>query len=497
MDLDQVKKRSISSFIFLSGRNALIQVIVFLGFFLLSRFLDPVEFGIYIVVSELVGILGYFSDIGLAAALIQKKKPPTITETRATFTLQQCLVFSSVSAFLVLGPLLSTKIASLSPLEKELLFAFIASFVLASLKTVPSVLLERRLKFETIALVDLVENILFYSVAVFFAARGAGTRSYVWAILVRSFVGVLLIYYLSDWKPGFSFKFKKVKNLFHFGIPYQLNSLIALLKDRLSTIFVWGIVGNYGISMVGWALRWSQAPLRFVMDVVMKITFPSFSRLQEDPDILSRAIQKSIFFISSFVFPSLVGLCLTVPDLISIVPAYGKWLPALLPLYFMSINSLIASITTPLTNAFNATGHIKITFRLMLFWTILTWIFFPILAKLFGYQGLAAAHALVALSSLLVWPLAGRLFKVQILKTVKWPILGSLSMAALLFLINRFFPLSLLQSLFPSNSFVFYLYLILKISLSVIFYSIIIYLTKKQELLWFKNTLFATLKKQS
>ena len=133
----------------------------------------------------------------------------------------------------------------------------------------------------------------------------------------------------------------------------------------------------------------------------------------------------------------------------------------------------------------------------MLFWTILTWIFFPILAKLFGYQGLAAAHALVALSSLLVWPLAGRLFKVQILKTVKWPILGSLSMAALLFLINRFFPLSLLQSLFPSNSFVFYLYLILKISLSVIFYSIIIYLTKKQELLWFKNTLFATLKKQS
>ena len=48
---------------------------------------------LFAIVAESVGILGYFSDIGLASALIQQKKTVTTKELRTTFTIQQLLVF--------------------------------------------------------------------------------------------------------------------------------------------------------------------------------------------------------------------------------------------------------------------------------------------------------------------------------------------------------------------------------------------------------------------
>ena len=55
------------------------------------------------------------------------------------------------------------------------------------------------------------------------------------------------------------------------------------------------------------------------------------------------------------------------------------------------MNFAIASVTTPITNAFNAIGRIKLTTKLMLMWTALTWIFYPLLSLRYGYLGTAAA----------------------------------------------------------------------------------------------------------
>jgi len=95
----------------------------------------------------MVNFLVYFADIGLAASLIQKKEKVTEDDLRTTFTVQQVLVLTLITLLFVF----SKKITAFYQLDSSglyLLYALGISFLLSALKTIPSVLLERNLKFE-------------------------------------------------------------------------------------------------------------------------------------------------------------------------------------------------------------------------------------------------------------------------------------------------------------------------------------------------------------
>ena len=152
---------------------------------------------------------------------------------------------------------------------------------------------------------------------------------------------------------------------------------------------------------MGWAQKWAYMPLRLFMDNVLKVTFPAFSRMQDEREHLKRSVTRSIFFVCFLVFPSVVGLVILSPILVEIIPRYDKWEPALIPLFLISINTIFAAATTQLTNLLNAIGKIKTTFKLMIMWTVLTWAFIPVLAIKYGVNGAALGYALVGSSSII------------------------------------------------------------------------------------------------
>ena len=236
-----------------------------------------------------------------------------------------------------------------------------------------------------------------------------------------------------------------------------------------------GIIGRDGFGILSWAQKGPKIPLSF-MDAIMKITFPTFSRLQEHPEILKKTLEKSIYFIALFVFPASVGIALIAPSLINIIPKYTKWLPAVIPLYFYSANIAIASITSPLTNAFNAVGKITVTTKLMVVWTVLTWIFYPWFTFKFGYIGTSVATLLVGLSSVVVWVLAKKIFDLNILKTVQQPFIGSILMLVFILLFQHF----------SSNNIITFIGTII---IGLLVFGIYNLLFSKKEIIWFWDQL--------
>ena len=317
----------------------------------------------------------------------------------------------------------------------------------------------------------MVENMLFYTIAVIFAFAGFGAFSYAIATFVKSIVGLILMYRFQSWPIGISFSWDSLKKLLQFGIPFQLNSFIALAKDRLSNLLVAGILGREAFGLLSWAQKGSRIPLSF-MDAIMKITFPTFSRIQNDFELLRKSISRSIYFIALVVFPSLLGITLVAADLVAVIPKYGKWQPALLPLYFYALSFAIAAVTTPITNAFNAVGKIKITTKLMIMWTILTWIFFPILSLKFGYIGTSIAALLVGLSSVFAWLLCQKHFQVNIFSTVFKPFLASLLMLVVCLPLNNLFPSPLYR-------------LVSKTFIGLLVYSLFHWKYSRSEITWF------------
>lgn len=435
ISLDTIKHRTVKGVTALVGRFGVLYLIAAIAQGFLGAFLTTEQWGVFAVVSAAVNFLVYFSDIGLAASLIQNKDKLTDEDLKTTFTIQQGMVL----ALLTIIFLVSSKLKSFYGLGGDamtLLYALAFSLLLSSLKTIPSVLLERKIEFEKIALASVLENLSYYVVLVFAAWQGMGVQSFTYAVLTRGFVGLVVLYILQPWKPGLAFSKKSLKRLLGFGVPYQVNTIIALVKDDGIALILGKILGLEAMGLLVWAQKWAQFPLRIFMDSVTKVTFPAFARLQDKKTELENSVTKSIFFITFMVFPMVLGLFLLAPMLVKIIPRYSQWEKALIPLGFVMVNTLFAAVATQLTNLFNAIGKIKITFKLMLMWAGLTIAFVPYLSVHYGVNGAAVGYALVGASSIIPIIIAKHYVNFSLINSFGKNLLAALIMAAVMIVVR-------------------------------------------------------------
>ncbi len=461
---ETIAKKSVKGLFALVSRTFLVQLLSVVASFILTVFLDPASFGIFFVVSAIVVFLNYFQDIGLAASLIQKKQEPTVKELRTTFTIQQALVLLVSIPTAIFAP----QIAQFYKLDYSgliLLYALVFSFIMSSLKTIPTILLERRLDFNKLVLPQIFENVTYNSCLIIFAILGFKVNSFTIAVLARSVIGLILIYMIQPWPIGVSYDSKVLKRLLSFGIPFQANSFLALLKDDLFDIYVAKVLPLTQVGYIGFGQKWAFLPLRLFMDNVVKITFPSFSRLQDDKESLRRAIEKTLFLISICIFPVIVAIVLFSPHIVSYLPKYKKWEPALLSLTFFSLSTALSSLSTPLTNILNAIGKVKITLYFMILWTVLTWVISPIFIIWYGYNGVSIASFLISFSSVLVFIITRSFVTFSMVKPVIPAVIASLAMLLFILLTQNIiisFPMLLVEMLLSSIFYVTVLYIISK-----------------------------------
>jgi O-antigen/teichoic acid export membrane protein len=444
ISLETVKERSVRGVVVLTGRTFLLQIIGLIAQLFLFAYLGKYEFGVFAIVSAIINFLVYFSDIGLAAALIQKKEKPTDSDLKTTFFVQQFLVLTIIGVVIALTPFFTQRYA-LNHEGQILLYALAGSLFLSSLKSIPSVLLERKLEFIKLVFPQILEQVVYNVILVILAMKGFGLASFTFAVLARGVIGVITIYILQPWIPGFAFSRKTLAGLFKFGVPYQINTFLATFKDDGMTLVLGSILGPAGVGILSFAQKIARLPLTFFMDTVTRVTFPAFSRMQDEKADLERSVTRSIFFICLLVFPSLVGISILAPILVRVIPKYNQWIPALIPIVFISINFVFAAATTQLTNLLNAIGKIKITFYLMIMWTVLTWAFVPILAIKFNVIGASIGYSLVGLSSVAAIFISKKYVNFSITDSMIKPAIGSIVMGGILLVTRHFLPVSILS----------------------------------------------------
>jgi len=447
MTLQDVKKKAVRGVAVLTSRTLVLNAISFVAQGLLWAFIEPSEYGVFLLVSATINFLSYFADIGLGAALIQKKEQPQSKDYKTVFLVQEALVLTIVAIVFAISPYLA-KTHSLSREAVILLYALNISFFLASLKNIPSIMLERKLEFSKFIIPQVLETVIYNIFLVFFAWKGFGITSFTYAVLIRGVVGLVAIYIVQPWKPGIGFSKESLKNLLKFGVPYQLNNFLATVKDDGLTIVLGGILGNYGLGILGTAQKLSQYPLRFFMDNVTKVTFPAFSRMQDDKDDLIRSLNRSVFFVCALVYPSLAGLIALFPELITVIPKYQKWAPVFVPLVFLSVNSAIAAFSTQLTNLLTSVGKIKTTLKLMVMWTSLSWLILPLLSRRWGISGAAVGYAIVGISSFIILYITKKVLNWSIFNSIIKPFLAALVMGCILYVAKNLLPYNLSSFVF-------------------------------------------------
>ncbi|MFH1967495.1 MAG: oligosaccharide flippase family protein [Patescibacteria group bacterium] len=427
-DLAKIKRQSVTGAFSYFVRTLLLQGLGFVSIGVLSAFFTPEDFAVYGVVVVIMGLLVFFSDIGLAAALVQQKNQPTDSEYKTAFTVQQILswLIVGVALLLVKSGVIAQKTG---PAGEWILMALAISFPLATLKTIPSIILERKLQFSKLVIPAIAEQIVFHSLLIGLAWQGVGVVAYAYAIIFRSLIGVVVMNRLQTWSFGLELSRSALKQLLSFGVKFQVNDFLARIKDQLFYLVLgwWLPLREFGY--IQWAKNWSMYPYNLTVQNVMAVTFPAFSRLQAHPKALSRAIEISLFFITLLIFPIIIGMSLVVGPIIELAPVYAKWQPAILSFIFFSLSIGWSAIATPLTNTLNAIGQINKTLKLMLMWTGLTWVLTPLAIFKFGYNGVAVAAFIISLTSFMAIVMVKKVVEIQVWSQVWRQLLACLVMA--------------------------------------------------------------------
>lgn len=431
LSLPEIKRRVVSSFMTLTARQIALRAISFVSLNIVLAKVLPVEtLGIFNIATAIVTFFAFFSDIGLAASLIQKKEAVTESDIKTVFTIQQIIV-AVLSLLILLAAPFFGEIYKLDDSGVWLIRVLAISFFLASLKVVPAVMLERSLKFHPLVMVEIVETVIFNGLLIILVVLGWDIWSFSVAALGRGVIGTTLIYIIAPVKVRLGFKKGSAKQLLSFGIPYQANSLLALLKDRLVPLVVATIVGPVGVGYITWAQAIAFLPLE-VMNVVIRVTFPAFSRLQEEKQILGKAVEKSLFATALLVYPLLFGLGAILPSVVMYVVS-PKWQPAIPSFYLFAFSTFWAVISTTLTNTLNSIGQIKTTLKLMIMWTLLTWILTPVLVLKFNFIGVALASFIISFTSVLTIVLVKRILVIRIRNAIVLPTVASLVMGLVVY----------------------------------------------------------------
>ena len=440
LHFDDIKKRSVKGGIILTARRGLLKVVSLISFVALGWFLSQEQFGVFAIANFIVTFFAYFSDVGLAAAIVQKREKLTVKDLRTTFTIQQILVVSLTIILVTTAPFIVERLYqnSLDPAYISLIQVLGLSLILASLKSLPSALLERRLQFGKLVIPEVVETLLYNAVAVLLAWQGFGVWSFIYAMLARGIAGTSLMYILCPWPIGLAFDTQAAKKLFSFGIPFQLNSFIALIKDNIVPTFVAGYLGTAAVGNINWAQKYAFLPLEILNDII-RVTFPAYSRLQHDKALLSRSLEKSLFIVSLVLYPMLAGVMALMPWITPYI-LNPKWLPALPVFYFLCVNTLWASVSTTCTNTLFSIGQQKIVLKYMILWTVLTWVLIPLCVFLLNdIIGVGIAQAIIACASLGIILETKKFVDIKIINTIGKQLIFSATMGAVVYLYSIYF----------------------------------------------------------
>jgi PST family polysaccharide transporter len=419
-----LKKRAVGGFAFLGIRQIFVQVISFSAMIVLARTLSPNDFGIYGIASLFITVVAFFGDVGLAASLIQQPERPTLNELRTAFAFQQMLVMAVV----LIGFFAVALVAPLWELSAETVWltrSLMSTLLLSSLRTIPSMLLERQLRYGRLMAIDLIQSTTFYCLAVGLALAGYGVWSFAIATISAAAVGTAIAWVLNPWKIGFAFDRQVIRRLVTFGGPFQLNDGTALVRDNLIPILGGIAFGATAVGYLNWALSLTVVPSRLA-HILGRLSFPVYSRLQDQPQLLKRTMEHSLLFLFATAMPLSLAIAAFAPQIIEYVFS-DKWRPALPAVYLITINILGSYIMTPFIPAINALGYTARTLRITVIWTATSWLLAIFATRVFGFTGIAVAYALAITVAV---PLTTRELRrsanIEVWKSIRAPIVAGL-----------------------------------------------------------------------
>lgn len=336
------------------------KMIGFITQIILAKILVPADFGLLAIGLLVISSMEIFSNLGLGSTLIYRKDDSHYTAANTAFILLPLVAF-----ILFLIAYFSASYVALffnNEAVKPIIQVLALMFVISSFGTVPSTLIEKELEFKKKILPETVPILGYACTALWLAINGYGIWSLVYGQIVSTVLAVGLIWFVSDWRPTFTFDLNTARVLFSYGKHFMGASIVIFLISNIDNAVVGRVLGMEALGFYTIAYTISNLPATQLTYLVGRVMFPTYSKLQDDRIALKSAYLRTLKYVSILSIPAAFGMFIIAFDFVGVVLG-SKWLPAVPALQILCIYGLLRSIAATTGSIFQSIGRAEILFR--------------------------------------------------------------------------------------------------------------------------------------
>lgn len=368
-------------------REFAMKLLSIFGQLVLVRLLLPQYFGIFAILSFVLNGANLFADLGLSLAIIQKKNEPSQKELSTVFYLKLALAVIIVIVLFIGSSYLHLIYTKFSSEDIFILRLLSLTFFLQPLQSILVALLERKLKYHEISVIDLIGLFFYYFVAIVLALDGFGLWSFVWALIVKELVELLVSVYYLRWFPSLYFKISDSKEIINLGKYLQIGSIFSFVHTSIIPVIAGIKTSTYNVGLLDWGSNVSSIPKAFA-DNLGRVSFSSYSKIQDEKKMIAKSIEKS-FGVLSIITIFIILIVFGFGSQLIHYLLTDKWLPALPALYWFIAASFFINGVGPLGQAILAVGETKKMFIASTILIPIEWILSYILLSIYGFVGIA------------------------------------------------------------------------------------------------------------
>jgi len=361
----------------------------FVQLIVLSRMLTPEDYGIMSMVMVVVGVAVALGDMGVTGVVFHKQEL-TGEQLSGIYLLN---LISGVVVFALF--VLCTPVMAILFQEPRLLlplYMVSSIFLLMPIGQLYQALLQKEVRFHTIALMEIVSSATAFIIAIMLARSGYGVYALVWSQIILNGLKAAISFAagFGRWKIRISFHCKELKAYIRFGSYQMGEKIIHFISTNIDYILIGRFFGAEVLGLYSFACNLVIVPVIKINPVLSQVALPLLAKIRDSKERLKSGYYQTLRMLSMVNAPIYAGLIAASPYLVPLI--FGqKWAPAVIYVQILSAMGFFRSMISPVNALLVAIGRVDLGFK----WTVtLMAVMLPVIsagAYFGGTMGIAIA----------------------------------------------------------------------------------------------------------
>jgi O-antigen/teichoic acid export membrane protein len=306
----------------------------------LARLLSPRDFGLVAMVTVGIEMLVNFRELGLSTVTVQRRE---INHDQVTslFWINVLVGAGFTLLMAVCSPLISAIYHE--PQLTSIALVVASMFFLDGLSIQHRALLERQMRFNTLARIQVITQFLSKAVAILMALGGFAYWSLVGMIVSVPFFRSIMVWYALDWRPGPLRIAKGMRKMLTFGLNIAFSHLFVFVREQLDNFLIGKYLGAHALGIYSRSYNLTFMLNRLLAWPLSDVMVPSLSTIQKNEERFKKIIMATIQKLAFIAQPISAMMFICAQEMVSILLG-PNWKEAVNVIKILSIWSF--SLTT-------------------------------------------------------------------------------------------------------------------------------------------------------